>query len=211
MIQIIIADDHKLFRETLGEFLQSHKDIEVVALCQDSTEAIETVRSDKPDLVLLDMKMSPLSGVATASAIAGFSDTKMIGLSMYSNTSYARNMFKAGAQGYITKNTSIQEIITGIYAVMRGERYLCQEIKDMMAEEALQPGHTKAASTRLTARELEVVKLISQGHSSRQIADKLGVNYKTIEAHRHNMLQKLHLKNSNELINYFNNHEDYFL
>jgi len=211
MIQIVIADDHKLFRETLGALLQSQGGIEVVALCQDSTEAIETARADNPHLMLLDMKMTPLSGIATATAIAAFSSTKMIGLSMYSSTTYAKRMFKAGAKGYITKNASVHEIVEGIHKVMNGEKYLSQEIKDLMAEEAMQADSDKPVAATLTARELEVVRLISQGYSSRQIATALGVTFKTIEAHRHNMLQKLQLKNSNELINYLNHHEDYFL
>ncbi len=185
--------------------------MDVLALCQDSTEAIDTVRAEKPDVVLLDMKMKPLSGIAATAAITAFSNTRIIGLSMYSSTTYARRMIKAGAKGYITKNASIQEMIDGIYKVMDGEKFLCQEIKNMMADEAMQPNSNKPVADMLTPRELEVVRLISQGLSSRQIATSLGVTFKTIEAHRHNMLQKLRLKNSNELINYFNNNEDAFI
>lgn len=211
MVQLVIADDHKLFRETLAELLESHGGIQVVALCQDSTEAIETARAENPDCMLVDMKMTPLSGIATTAAITGFSGTKIIGLSMYASTTYAKRMFKAGAKGYITKNASVHEILEGIQKVMEGEKYLSQEIRNLMAEEAMQPGTAKPVAGTLTPRELEIVRLISQGLSSREIAKQLGVTFKTIEAHRHNMLQKLQLKNSNELINFYNNNEDEFL
>ena len=211
MIQLVIADDHKLFRQTLGELLAAQPGIEIVALCQDSTEAIDTVRAENPDLLLMDMKISPLSGIAATAAIMAFSTTRIVGLSMYSSTTYAKRMLKAGAKGYITKNASVNEMIEGIHRVMQGEKYLCQEIKDMMANEALQTDGGKPVAEMLTPRELEVVKFISVGLSSRQIASRLGVTFKTIEAHRHNMLQKLQLKNSNELINFVTSNEQIFL
>lgn len=204
MIRIVLADDHKLFREMLAGLLRTRGDIDVIALCQDGEEALETVKSEQPDIVFMDIRMEPDSGIAITEKIVSFSASRIIGLSMYSHAGYAKNMMRAGAQGYITKNSPAEEIFAAVDTVLGGAKYICDEIKNMMTDEMMgtnQDGDPH--SGQLTKREIEIVQLISKGHSSKQIGAVLGVTYKTIEVHRHNILKKLKLKNASELVNYF--------
>ena len=204
MVQIAIADDHRLFRETLGEVLGAHAPFKIIALCGNSDELLEMLPSRKPDLILMDIHMKPLSGVAATQAIRQVSSVSVIGLSMYSLPAYAIKMFSAGANGYITKNSPLDEIFKGIDAVMKNKKFLCKDVRELMVAEELEPEPEQQSPNigMLTPGEIEVAQLISKGLSSKEIAMTLNCTCKTIEVRRQHMLKKLHLKNTNEMVNF---------
>ncbi|HTL07245.1 MAG TPA: response regulator transcription factor [Chitinophagaceae bacterium] len=199
MIRIVIADDHKLFRQTLSEVLQTNPAYEVIAQCEDSSEAVDIVLAEKPDITLMDINIAPFSGIE---AVKRMTPSRVIGLSMHAHPAYAKKMMKAGAMGYITKNSSKEEIFAGIREVVKGNRFICSEIKDMLSHETLTEAETAPHIGLLTRRELEIAGFISEGLSSKEIAGQLQVALKTIEVHRHNILKKLKLKNASNLVNF---------
>ena len=202
MIRIVIADDHKLFRETLSHVINSQPQFMVIAACQNSTEAIETVRTEMPDIILMDINIPPFSGIEATRKITY---SKVIGLSMHAHPAYAKKMIQAGAMGYITKNSSKEEIFTAIIEVEKGNKYICSEIKDMISFNMLNEAPATPHIGLLTKRELQITGLIKEGLSSKEIACTLNIAIKTIEVHRHNILKKLQLKNSSNLVNFVHN------
>jgi DNA-binding NarL/FixJ family response regulator len=202
MIRIVIADDHKLFRDTLSDVLQSNPGFRVIAGCGNSEEVIETVRKEDPDIVLMDINMHPISGIETTEKITGFSKAGIIGLSMHAHPSYAKKMMRAGASGYITKNSSSEEIFTAIAEVTKKNKYLCKETKTIISDELLDDHAGKPSLAMLTEREIEVVHFIREGYSSKEIAGTICLSLKTVEVHRYNILKKLRLKNASSLVNF---------
>lgn len=135
-IRVIIADDHALLRETWKTLLQQDPSFSVIAECVNGAEAIEAAQIYKPDIILMDINMSPVNGIeATAEITRTMPGIKIIGISIKNQPSYARNMLNAGAKGYITKNSSLEEILEGIKQVAKGETYICREIKSQMKTE----------------------------------------------------------------------------
>ncbi|HMC84317.1 MAG TPA: response regulator transcription factor [Chitinophagaceae bacterium] len=202
MIKIVIADDHKLFRETLSIVLNSNPELRVIASCQDSAEAIEIIRAEKPDIVLMDIDIPPFSGIEAVRKICTIAGTRVIGLSMHTHPAYARKMMRAGALGYVTKNSSKEEIFTAILEVNHGNKFLCSEIKTLISEELLSDNDTTPHIGMLTERELEIISYVKEGLSSKEIAGSINVALKTVEVHRHNILKKLKLKNASSLVNF---------
>ena len=129
MIKVIIADDHKLMREALKLVLSAASRIEVLALCNDGTEAAASCRALAPDVVLMDINMHPINGIDATRLIRSFSESiKVIGLSMHNDYSYVKALMDAGANGYVTKNAGGEEIINAIFKVMEGKEYFCTDI-----------------------------------------------------------------------------------
>ncbi len=206
MIRIVLADDHKLFGETLREMLNAHPGFEVIALCQNSEELIETAVSKKPDIILLDINIPPFSGIEATQKLCGLSTAKVIGLSMHAHPSYFKNMMQMGARGYVTKNSSKEEIINAIQQVYAGNKFICAEIKNAISGQLLEGDDSKPNLGQLTGRELEIINFIKEGLSSKEIASKFFIALKTVEVHRHNILKKLKLKNSTSLVNFVHQH-----
>jgi DNA-binding NarL/FixJ family response regulator len=208
MIRILIADDHRLIRETWTYILNhdAHERFKVIASCENTEDAIRLTSQKHPDVVLMDVNMAPFSGMeATRRIKEVWPQSKVIGLSMHSQPSYARKMMQCGARGYITKNSSREEMMEAIVEVHGGKKYVCSEIKDIIAEQPVQQQAQLAEVNTLTEREMEIINLIKQGQSSKEISDTLGISLKTVEAHRHNILKKLKLKNAASLVNFMNN------
>ena len=204
---VLIADDHKLLRETLCDLINTDPAFNVIACCADGEEAVEITRAEKPDIVLMDINMPPFSGITATQKIAEFASvTKVIGISAYSDPAYAKIMMKTGASGYITKNSSKDEIFAAMHKVKQGETYVCQEIKNILTEFLIsepQAGQEPNLNS-LTTRELQIVHQVKQGLSSKEIAKGMNISLKTVEVHRHNILKKLKLKNAASLVNYVN-------
>ncbi len=206
MIRIVLADDHKLFRETLREMLNSHPGFEVIAICQNSEDLIDIALTAKPDIILLDINIPPFSGIEATQKLAGKTSAKIIGLSMHSHPSYFKNMMQMGARGYVTKNSSKEEIFNAILQVHAGNKFICTEIKNAISGQLLEGGDSKPHLSNLTGRELEIINYIKEGLSSKEIAAKFFIALKTVEVHRHNILKKLNLKNSTSLVNFVHQH-----
>lgn len=209
-ISVMIADDHKLIRETWSYILNNDDRFEVIAECGDSELAVEIAREKKPDIILMDINMMPITGFEATERIRKLSPgSKIIGVSMHSQPAYAKKMLQIGAKGYVTKNSSREEMIKAILEVFGGNKYICDEIKNNISELILEENKDVPNINALTEREIQIINLIKEGLSSKEIASELNISLKTVEVHRHNVLKKLKLKNSASLVNFINNSATY--
>lgn len=209
-ISILIADDHKLIRETWSYILNNDPRFEVIAECGDSEMAVELSKTKRPQIVLMDINMSPISGFEATERIRKMSPmSRIIGVSMHSQPAYAKKMLQIGARGYVTKNSSKEEMIKAILEVYNGNKYICDEIKNNISELVLEENKEAPNVNALTEREIQIINLIKEGLSSKEIAQQLNISLKTVEVHRHNILKKLKLKNSASLVNFINNTASY--
>lgn len=209
-ITILIADDHKLIRETWTYILNSDERFEVVAECGDAEQAVELAKELTPDIVLMDINMAPFNGFEATEKIRKVSpETKIIGVSMHSQPAYAKKMLQVGARGYVTKNSSKEEMFVAISEVFRGNKYVCDEIKTIISDQLLEDNQDVPSINSLTEREMQIIHHIREGHSSKEIATQLDISLKTVEVHRHNILKKLKLKNSASLVNFINSSAGY--
>lgn len=204
-INILIVDDHKLIRDTWSFILNSDLRFQVIAEADSGKNAIELAESYHPDIILMDINMSPMNGFDATREIRKVSpESKIIGVSMHSQPAYAKKMLQVGAMGYITKNSSKEEMIGAISEVAQGNKYICQEVKTILSEQILEDNE-KPDINLLSQREVEIIQLIRQGLSSKEISQNLNITLKTVEVHRHNILKKLNLKNTAALVNFINN------
>lgn len=206
-ITILLVDDHKLIRESWSFLLNSDPRFQVIADTNAASEGVELAKTKRPDIVLMDVNMSPVNGFDATRLIRKYSPgSKVIGVSMHTMPVYARRMLQMGAMGYITKNSSREEMITAIVQVESGKKYICEEVKNILAQQELQEEKNTQDINTLSRRELDIVQLIREGLSSKEIASKLDISLKTVEVHRYNILKKLNLKNTAALVNFINTH-----
>ncbi|MBW7890185.1 MAG: response regulator transcription factor [Chitinophagaceae bacterium] len=204
-ITILIVDDHKLIRDTWSFILNSDPRFQVIAETDSGEKAIALAESHHPDIILMDINMSPMNGFEATKEIRKLStDSKIIGVSMHSQPAYAKKMLQMGAVGYITKNSSKEEMINAINEVAQGNKYICQEVKTILSDQILHDNERPDVNL-LSQREVEIIDLVKQGQSSKEIAQVLNITLKTVEVHRHNILKKLNLKNTAALVNFINN------
>ena len=204
-INIIITDDHQLVREAWTLLLNNDPRFNVVAAVGLGEQAVELAKSMQPDIVLMDINMSDLSGFEATKLIRKYSPrTKVIGVSIHSMPVYAKKMLSMGAAGYVTKNSPKEELMQAIMEVMNGKIFICSEVKDILAHQKLEPGNSLPDINLLSKRELEIAQLIKSGLSSGEIAKKLNLSLKTVEVHRYNILKKLLLPNAAALVNFIN-------
>jgi two-component system invasion response regulator UvrY len=202
---IFIVDDHKLIRETWCFFLNRSPLYEVVAECGSGEEAIESIKKFRPDIVLMDINLPGMNGIEATQLIRKFSPgSKILGVSLHTQPSYVRQLIKNGAMGYLTKNSSAEEMFHALNEILSGRKYICSEVKNIISEQEFYgPGQPKGING-LSKRELEVITWLKKGLSSKEIADRIFVSSKTVEVHRYNILKKLNLKNTAALINFIN-------
>lgn len=204
-ISIMIVDDHTLIRETWSFLLGRNEGFEVIAEVGDGQRAIELARDKRPNIILLDINMAPLNGFDILKMIRKLSPgSKVIAVSMHSQPSYAKKMLRLGARGYVTKNSPRQEMLDAIQEVYNGQIFICQEVKNIISGQMLGEEESLPGLNQLSEREIEIINLIRDGLSSKEIAAKLSIAIKTVEVHRHNILKKLKVKNTASLINYIN-------
>jgi two-component system, NarL family, invasion response regulator UvrY len=204
-VSIMIVDDHTLIRETWSFLLGKNENFEVVAECGNGERAIELARDKRPDVVLLDINMAPMSGFDALKMIRKYSPgSKIIGVSMHSQPAYAKKMLRLGAKGYVTKNSPRSEMMEAITEVTNNHIYVCQEVKNILSEQMLNGDQASPDINNLSDREMQIVRSLKEGLSSKEIAVELSISLKTVEVHRHNILKKLKLKNTVSLINFIN-------
>lgn len=209
-IRILIAEDHKLIRETWTFILNNDGRFTVVASCSDSAEAVRLAGEKKPDVILMDINMMPLSGFEATAKIAEVSpDSKVIALSFYSEILFVKKMMAAGAKGYVTKNSGREEMYEAILTVHNDKLYVCEEIRTQGFDMSALPDNDLTYVESLTNKEIQISHCIRQGLRSKEIADKLNISIKTVEVHRHNILRKFHVKNSISLVNLLNSKNGY--
>jgi len=204
-ITIIIADDHKLIRETWSHILNTDERFRVVGECSNGEEAVEMAKKLRPRILLMDINMSPLNGIEATQLVRKFAPaTKVIGVSMHSQPAYVKKMLKIGASGCVTKNSPKDEMLAAIVEVDKGNRFICSEVKNILSEQMFEDDAEGTGINALSNREIDVIKLTKEGVSLKEISKALNISLKTVEVHRHNILKKLNLKNSAALVNYIN-------
>lgn len=205
-ITVAIIDDHRLIREMWSKIFAGLNQFEITGESGALDDAIEMIKIKRPDIVLLDINLEKSSGMDAVPLIRKFSPgTKIIAVSMHNQPAYAKKMLQLGARGYVTKNSSHEEIIKAAEEVMKGNVYVCSEIKNILSEQMLSDEPAETSVKDLSFREIQIVRLIKEGLSSKEISSRLNISTRTVEVHRHNILKKLKLKNTPSLINFINN------
>jgi len=204
-IRILLADDHKITRQGLRSLLDKQQDMEVVAEAEDGRTAVRLVGELSPNVVIMDVTMPDLNGVEATRQIVGQSpDVKIIALSMHSDTLFVTEMLRSGASGYLLKDCAFEELSRAIHAVVAGKTYLSPSVSGVVVDDYLHR-LSKADfsdSQVLTDREREVLQLLAEGKSTKQIALKLHISVKTVETHRRQMMNKLDIHTVAELTKY---------
>ncbi len=203
-IRVLIADDHAILREGVRALLQITEDIEVVGEAADGREAVEKCRALQPDVVLMDIAMPGLGGLEAALEIRKEGlRTKVLILSQYEDREYVRRLLKAGVSGYVLKKSAGAELAGAIRGVARGGLVLDPEVARVAMEEAAAPAPAHADPYEsLTDREKQVLKLVAEGKSNKEVADVLGISVKTAMSHREHVMEKLGLHNRTELVRF---------
>lgn len=200
-MRVLIADDHGIVRSGIRLLLERQPEIEVVAEAADGAEARDLALQTDPDLVILDVSMPKLTGLQAAREIkAHRPDTEVLILSMHDDERYLFEALQAGASGYVLKAQADTELLAAIQAVHSGEPFLTRGAQESLLKLKLQ--RDKDAADRLSPREEQVVKLVSEAHTTREIAEILGLSEKTIENHRSNAMRKLGMRDRVELVRY---------
>ncbi len=195
-IKIILADDHKVLREGLRTLLEKEQDLQIVAEAGDGRTTVKLVHKLSPHLVIMDNIMPDLNGIeATRQILRKNPHVKVIALSMHSNRRFVIEMLKAGASGYMLKDCAFEELITAIRSVLKGELYLSPKIASAVLKDYVHklPKDKSSVFLTLTNREREVLQLIAEGETTKEIAHHLCVSVKTIETHRQQIMNKLEI------------------
>ena len=201
-MRVLIADDHGIVRSGVKLLLERQPDIEVIAEAEDGVDAVEKTLEHRPDVVVLDVSMPRMTGLqATHEIKQQAPETQVLILSMHDDERYLFEALRAGASGYVLKREADHDLINAIRAVMRGEPFLTNSaqrslVREWMADASAGP------SEPLTPREQEVLKLIAEAHTNKQIAEILHLAEKTVESHRANLLRKLGMRDRVELVRY---------
>ena len=199
-ITIVLADDHAVMRDGVRMVLESQPDLRVIGTADDGTEAVDLVDALRPDVAVLDIAMPHTNGLAAARQIHKRApNTKIIFLSMHDGEEYFKEALRAGAAGYVLKRAAATELVAAIRAVQRGESYLDPALSSALND--LGEGETGRLAD-LTEREIEVLKLVAEGLTNRQIAAQLIISVKTVQSHRTNIMEKLDLHDRTDLVKY---------
>jgi DNA-binding NarL/FixJ family response regulator len=201
-VRVMIADDHGIVRSGLRMLLERQDDIDVVAEASDGAEARDLAIRERPDLAILDVKMPKLTGLqATREIREQAPGVAVLILSMYDDERYLFEALKAGASGYVLKTQADKDLLDAVRAVERGEPFLTPAAQQALIKDVLGGGATGHA-TELTPREEEVVKLVAEAHTNKEIAEILHLSEKTVENHRSNAMRKLGMRDRVELVRY---------
>lgn len=199
-LRIAIADDHAIVREGLKRILTEQKDLEIVGEAANGFEAVELVRTAKPDIILMDISMPEKDGLDATREIIGMKcATKVLILTMHSDEHYALRTMRAGATGYVVKGSPAEELIKAIHIVSGGKRFLPPKLESTFAERYLTPEANYSPVESLSDREFQVLCLLATGLANREIAEKLFISVKTVDSHRSRILEKLGLRNNSDL------------
>ena len=205
-IRVLIADDHTLVRDGIRALLALVADIEVVGEATNGKEALQKVEQLDPDIVLMDLAMPIMGGLeATRRIRKQFPRTKVLALTQYDDSDYVIPVVEAGARGFVTKMAAFSELALAIQAVYRGDSYLSPSAAAALVEEYQQKTDTEGERDpyqQLTDREREVLKLVAEGHTAREIADLLVVSPKTVEWYKSSLMNKLNIHNKTDLIRF---------
>lgn len=191
-IKVLIADDHTLVREGIKALLKEIRDIEVIGEAKDGDEVIDKIKELKPDIILLDISMPKVNNLNFCEKIKSISeDIKIIILSMHYSEEYVREALRYGVKGYILKDSSFSELEIAIKSVFNGEVYLSPKISNILVKDYLEK--VKNPLDILTERQKEILMLLAEGYSVKEIAQKIGISVKTVETHKAQIMGKLNI------------------
>lgn len=203
--RVLIADDHKIVRDGLRTLLEKSSEIEVVAEAEDGRTAVDLAKELSPDVVIMDVAMPDLNGIeATRKIMAEHTGAKVVALSMHSDRRFVAEMLKAGASAYLLKDCAFEELVTAIKTVTKNKVYLSPGIAGVVIENYIRQAvkTEPSAFSLLSDREREVLQLMAEGKTTKEIASHLRVSIKTVETHRMNIMTKLNIHSVAELTKY---------
>jgi two-component system, NarL family, response regulator NreC len=203
-IRVLIADDHTLMRQGLRHILETSADFDIVAEASSGIEAVEAARQHKPDIAIVDVAMKELNGIeATAQILKHSPHTGVLMLSMYSDERYVLRAVKAGARGYVLKNSAGDELIHAIHTVQKGLAYFSPAVARIFQEGVVRLQDARNVTDRfetLTDRERQVYQLLAEGNSNKEIANRLNLSLHTVETHRWRIMEKMDLHSTADLV-----------
>lgn len=200
MIKIIVAEDHQSLIDGISLLISNENDMKIVSTAPDGEVLLDRVSLYKPDLVLTDIRMPKMDGVAATRKIKElFPETKVLAFTMFDQEEVIRDMFEAGADGYLLKNSSLETVKTAIKTIASGEKYFDPQIDPSAI---IDSESSSTSGVTLSDRELEILKCIAKGMTNLEISDTLYIGRSTVETHRKNMIRKLGLSGYNELMKY---------
>ncbi len=203
-IKVIVTDDNKAFREGLVTLLLSAPDIEVIAQAVNGMDAIKKAKYFQPDLMLLDIAMPEMDGIEATRKLKNIMpELKIIAISMHSDKQYIKGILEEGADGYLLKNSTYQQLTNAIHSVCAGKKFLGDDITEIIINGCLEPSSSKEeGDSQLSVREKEILIFIAEGKTIREIGDRLFISSKTVENHKQNILEKLELKTDADMVKY---------
>lgn len=207
-IQVFLVDDHQIVRDGIKSLLKDEKNVQVIGEAESCYQLFEQLKTLTPDIVILDISLPNMSGIEVAKTLSkDYPSVKILMLSMYTNEDFIFNSIKAGAKGYLPKNTEKNELLTALHEIYAGREYYSQSIADIMHRTYIRKArHGKDINDRkegeLTPRELEILKHIAEGRNNAEIAKELFISVRTVETHRNHIMQKLDLNSTVDLVKY---------
>jgi DNA-binding NarL/FixJ family response regulator len=200
-IRILLADDHAVVRQGFGRILEAHADLEVIGEAGNGREAVELAEQLKPDVVVMDVSMPELNGIeATRRLLKAVPRTRVLALSMHKDSVYVREILRAGAQGFLLKDASDDDLITAVRAVGQGQGYISPSVSEAVLSDYRR--HVTDPIDLLTSREREVLQLIAEGKTNKEIASALNLSIYTVDAHRGRIMEKLNLHSTGEIVRF---------
>lgn len=200
-IRILLADDHAVVRQGFGRILASHDDMEVIGEAGNGREAVQLAEELKPDVVVMDVSMPELNGIeATRRLMKAAPRTRVLALSMHKDSVYVREILRAGAQGFLLKDASDDDLITAVRAVGQGQGYISPSVSEAVLSDYRR--HVSDPIDLLTSREREVLQLIAEGKTNKEIAATLNLSIYTVDAHRGRIMEKLNLHSTGEIVRF---------
>ncbi len=207
-IRIFLVDDHQLVRDGIKALLISADDLSILGEASSGKECFEKIALEPPDILILDISLPDTNGIEITKRItAEYPDTRVLILSMYTNEDFIFNSVKAGARGYLPKNTSREELLSAIHAIYEGEEFFADSISRIMLKSYVRKAKEDDMAPQkgpipLTTREIEILKLFAEGFINKEISDQLDISIRTVETHKNHIMKKLELKSTVELIKY---------
>jgi DNA-binding NarL/FixJ family response regulator len=202
-LRILVVDDHAVVRRGVRSLLESHEGWEVCGEATTGRDAVEQNRRLRPDVVVMDLSLPELNGLdATRQILKDAPDTEVLVLTMHHSEQLARDVLQAGARGYVLKSDADENLITAVDTLRQHKPFLTSTVTEFVLDDYVRRGDAAPDDLVLTAREREIIQLVAEGRSSKTAASTLGISVKTIEAHRANIMRKLHLRSVSDLVRY---------
>ncbi len=201
-IRVLLADDHQIVREGLRLLIEQQEQLHVIAEASDGVEAVRLAAESRPDVIIMDITMPRMNGIeATPRMLAASPDSEVIALSVHREKYYVCEMLKAGALGYVLKDSAFKELVQAIRVVGQGQTYVSSAIAEVLVDCVLDgvDADNRPAAASLTSRECQVLRLVAEGKSNKEIAAALGVAPRTVDAHRQHIMERLNLHTVAEL------------